>query len=122
MAKGLFGALIIRAARPADDPLAGIPDKLLILSDNRFRRTVPLTFRIRLPSQHRSTPRTGGKATCCSSMAGRCRPSIRRGELQRWRIINASAARSIGWDAGRKLLHVGSDGGLSRTPREVDDF
>ena len=34
VARGLFGAIVVRAA---DDPLAGIPDRLLILSDNRFR-------------------------------------------------------------------------------------
>ncbi len=33
MEKGLFGAFIVR---PAEDPLRGIPEKLLILSDNRF--------------------------------------------------------------------------------------
>ena len=33
IAKGSYGALIIRAA---DDPLAGIPEQLLVLSDNRF--------------------------------------------------------------------------------------
>src|SRR5262249_8444577 len=34
VARGLFGALIVRAAK---DPLTGIRDRLLILSDNRFR-------------------------------------------------------------------------------------
>ena len=34
VSKGLYGALIVR---PARDPLAGIQDRLLILSDNRFQ-------------------------------------------------------------------------------------
>ena len=36
VAKGLYGALVVRR-RAEHDPLAGIRDRLLILSDNRFR-------------------------------------------------------------------------------------
>jgi bilirubin oxidase len=36
VAKGLYGALIIRAA---DDPLAAVPEKLIVLSDNRLTTT-----------------------------------------------------------------------------------
>jgi FtsP/CotA-like multicopper oxidase with cupredoxin domain len=55
---------------------------------------------------------------------GRIMPTIeiRSGEIQRWRIVNASAARVYRFAIpGHKLLHVGSDGGLFEQPLEVDD-
>ena len=39
--KGLFGAIIIRAA---DDPLPSIPEKLIILADQRFRDDGAIDF------------------------------------------------------------------------------
>ena len=43
--------------------------------------------------------------------------------MQRLRIINASAARIYRLAIpGQKLVHVGSDGGLFATPREVDEL
>jgi FtsP/CotA-like multicopper oxidase with cupredoxin domain len=42
--------------------------------------------------------------------------------VQRWRVINASAARVYRLALpGHTLLHVGSDGGLFERPREVDE-
>jgi FtsP/CotA-like multicopper oxidase with cupredoxin domain len=49
--------------------------------------------------------------------------TIRSGEVQRWRIINASAARVFRLSIpGQTLLHVGSDGGLFEHPVEVKDI
>jgi FtsP/CotA-like multicopper oxidase with cupredoxin domain len=49
--------------------------------------------------------------------------SIRSGETQRWRIINASAARVYRLSIpGQTLLHVGNDGGLFERPVERDDI
>jgi bilirubin oxidase len=49
--------------------------------------------------------------------------SLRPGEWQRLRIINAAAARVFRLAIpGQKLVHVGSDGGLFEKPREVDEL
>ena len=48
---------------------------------------------------------------------------MKPGEVQMWRIVNASAARVYRLAIpGEKLLVVGSDGGLLERPKEVDDF
>jgi bilirubin oxidase len=91
VAMGLFGGIIVRAP---NDPLAarGIPDKLLILSDNRFDSTGAIDF---------PDPRSiaagvdleNGREGNVLFVNGQVMPTIpiRRGELQRWRIVNASA-------------------------------
>ncbi|MEO7042619.1 MAG: multicopper oxidase family protein, partial [Gemmatimonadaceae bacterium] len=49
--------------------------------------------------------------------------TIRSGEVQRWRVINASASRVYRLAIpGQTLLHVGSDGGLFEHPREVNEI
>jgi FtsP/CotA-like multicopper oxidase with cupredoxin domain len=49
--------------------------------------------------------------------------SIKPGEVQRWRIINASAARVYRLAIpGQSFLHVGSDGGLFEKPIEVREL
>jgi FtsP/CotA-like multicopper oxidase with cupredoxin domain len=121
VAKGLYGALIIR---PAHDPLEGIPERLMILSDNRFRPdgSVDLPDPKSLAAQIDEENGYEGNVLLVN---GRATPtlSIRRGELQRWRIVNASAARVYRLAIpGQKLIHVGSDGGLFEKPREVDDL
>ena len=48
---------------------------------------------------------------------------IRRGEVQRWRIVNASAARIYRLAIpGHRFLHVGTDGGLFEHPVEVSEL
>jgi FtsP/CotA-like multicopper oxidase with cupredoxin domain len=121
VARGLFGALIVR---PANDPLAGIPDRLMILSDNRFLPEGSVDIPDHM-SQAGHVDSENGREGNVLFVNGRVMPtlSIRPGELQRWRIINSAAARIYKLAIpGRKLVHVGSDGGLFATPREVDDL
>ena len=121
IAKGLFGAIIIRAA---DDPLAGIPEKLLVLSDNRFRPDGSIDW----PdpdSPQGQVDMENGREGDALFVNGRVLPTltIRRGEVQRWRVINASAARVYRLAlAGQTLLHVGDDGGLFERPAEVSEI
>jgi FtsP/CotA-like multicopper oxidase with cupredoxin domain len=123
VAMGLFGAIIVRAA---DDPLAarGIPEKLLILSDNRFESDGSVSF---------PDPRSiaaeidveNGREGNVLFVNGQVMPSIpiRRGQVQRWRVVNASASRVYRLAlAGQSLIHVGSDGGLFGRPVEVPDI
>jgi bilirubin oxidase len=121
VARGLYGALIVR---PAVDPLAGIPDRLLVLSDNRFKAdgSVDLPDHMSLAGQ---IDAENGREGNVLFVNGQAMPtlSIKPGEIQRWRIINSSAARIYRLAIpGRKLIHVGSDGGLFEKPRDVDDL
>jgi bilirubin oxidase len=119
VAKGLVGALIVRAA---DDPLpATIQEKLLILADQRFRPDGSIDLPDPRSPEGRLDEENGREGNVFF-VNGKERPTItiRPGELQRWRVINASAARvyrlSIG---GLPFLHIGSDGGLFERPRGV---
>jgi len=118
---GLFGALIVRAD---DDPLAGIPEKLLVLADNRFRADGSIDVPEKGSMQARFDEENGREGDVLF-VNSQVLPAIdiRPGEAQRWRIVNASAARvyRLGL-TGATMLHVGSDGGLFERPVEVDEL
>jgi bilirubin oxidase len=121
VAKGLFGALIVRAA---DDPIASIPEKLLILSDNRFLPDGSIDFPDSNSVQAEGDEENGREGNVLF-VNGKIMPTltIRSGEVQRWRVINASASRVYRLAIpGQTLLHVGSDGGLFEHPVEVKDI
>jgi bilirubin oxidase len=119
VAKGLFGAIIVRAR---DDPLAGIPERLLILSDNRFRADGSVDF----PEPHSLAgirDEENGREGDVLFVNGQIAPAvpIRSGQVQRWRVVNVAAARVFRLAlAHHTLLHVGSDGGLFERPVAVD--
>lgn len=122
VARGLFGALVVRAA---DDPLpASLPERVLILSDNRFREDGSID----LPDPDSPEGRAdfeNGREGDVLFVNGRVMPTleIRAGEVQRWRVINASAARVYRLAlTGHTFLHVGSDGGLFERPVEVEEI
>jgi FtsP/CotA-like multicopper oxidase with cupredoxin domain len=115
VAKGLYGAIIVRAS---DDPLQALPEKLLILSDNRFLADGSVDV------QDEHSPRgrvdfENGREGDVRFVNGQIMPTIalRSGDVQRWRVINASAARVYRLRLpGHEFLHVGSDGGLFERP------
>lgn len=121
ISKGLYGAVIVLAA---NDPLPAMPEKLLILSDNRFHPDGSVDV---------AAPRTAaaivdeenGREGNVMLVNGQVMPKIRirSGETQRWRIINASAARVFRLAIpGQRLLQVGSDGGLFEHPSEEKEL
>lgn len=122
VAMGLFGGFIVRSPT---DPLAerGIPEKLLILSDNRFDSTGAVAF----PdpkSIDAMIDLENGREGNVLFVNGQVMPTIpiRRGEVQRWRIVNASASRVYRLSvAGQRLIQVGTDGGLFEHAVEVPD-
>ena len=121
VAKGLYGAVIVRAA---DDPIAHLPEKLLILSDNRIRDDGSVDLPDRLTPSWRIDQENGREGDLLF-VNGEVGPTltIRSGEIQRWRIINASAARMYRLALpGHTFLHVGSDGGLFERPVERDEI
>jgi bilirubin oxidase len=124
VAKGLYGALVVLPARPSEDPLAGIRDRLLILSDNRFKPDGSVDLPDHMSPEGHVDAENGREGNVLF-VNGQTMPaiSIRPGELQRLRIINSSAARIYRLAIpGQKLIHVGSDGGLFATPREEDEL
>ncbi len=121
VAHGLHGALIIRAD---DDPLRHLPEQLLVLWDNRL----DADGAIDIPDPDSPAGRTdfeNGREGPLHFVNGKLAPeiAIRAGEVQRWRIVNASAARFYRLALeGHTLLHVGSDGGLFEVPVEVPEI
>jgi bilirubin oxidase len=121
VAKGLYGGIIVRAA---DDPLPDIPEQLLILSDNRFLEDGSID----MPDRHSPAGNVdfeNGREGDVLFVNGQIMPviSLRAGEVQRWRVVNASAARIYRLAIpGHELLHVGSDGGLFEKPVPTDEI
>jgi len=121
VARGLYGGLVVRD--PAD-PLPPVAERLLILSDNRFLPDGSLD----LPDPHSSQGRIdfeNGREGDVLFVNGEQMPTlrIRSGEVQRWRVVNASAGRFYRLHLpGHTLTHVGSDGGLFERPVEVDEI
>jgi bilirubin oxidase len=120
VALGLFGAVIVRAA---DDPLPALREQVLILADNRFTGTGTIDFADRR-SLRGHADEVNGREGDVLFVNGEVMPTlaIRSGEVQRWRIINASAARVYRLAlSGAPMLHVGNDGGLFERPLEVNE-
>jgi len=118
--KGLFGAIVVHAA---DDPLPVMRERLLILSDNRFLQDGTIDFP-EPSSHHGGIDEENGREGPVLFVNGHVMPtfSIRSGEVQRWRVVNASAGRIYRIAIpGVSFLQVGTDGGLLEKPREVKD-
>jgi bilirubin oxidase len=121
VARGLYGAIVVHAA---DDPLRGIPERLLVLSDNRFGPDGALDLPDLKTMQGRIDVENGREGDIVF-VNGEIAPTlaIRAGEVQRWRIVNASAARVYRLSLpGQTFLHVGSDGGLFERPVETPEI
>ncbi len=122
VAKGLYGALIIRSD---DDPLPkSLSEKIIVLSDNRF--TSAGSIDIPDPAtQAGLIDEENGREGNTFFVSGHVMPTIgiQSGEVQRWRIINASASRvyrlSLG---GQSFTQVGSDGGLFEHPVDMKEI
>ena len=122
IAKGLYGAIIVRD--PHDPLPASLPEKVLVLSDNRILPDGSLD----LPDPESPAGRAdmeNGREGEVLLVNGQVMPTltIRSGEVQRWRIVNASAARVYRLAlTGHTFLHVGTDGGLFERPVEVSEI
>jgi bilirubin oxidase len=122
VAMGLYGAIVVRAA---DDPLpASLTERVLLLSDNRFRDDDAIDLPAHGSPQARLDAENGREGDVVF-VSGAVLPTlvIRSGEVQRWRVINASAARVYRLELpGHTLLQVGTDGGLFERPVEVREL
>jgi len=122
VAMGLYGGIIVRAP---DDPLAarGIPDKLLILADNRFDARGAVAFPDPA-SVDAIIDLENGREGNVLLVNGQVMPTISMGpgELQRLRIVNASASRVYRLAVpGQQIIQVGTDGGLIEHPVNKPD-
>ena len=122
IAKGLYGGIIVRAA---DDPLPkSIAEKLLILSDNRLNPDGSIDFP-EPRSHHAAVDEENGREGNVLFVSGKVMPTIRirRGEVQRWRIVNASASRVYRLAMpGHPFMHIGNDGGLFEHPVDAKEI
>lgn len=108
--RGLAGAFIVR---PRQDPLAGIPERLLMVSD------------LKLDSAGQIAPNDAddwmnGREGQFALVNGQHRPALNfaDGGRERWRIWNACSARYLRLQLpGSTLTLVGSDGGLIERPQ-----
>jgi FtsP/CotA-like multicopper oxidase with cupredoxin domain len=116
VARGLFGALIVR---PSEDPIpAAVPDRLLLLHDIRVNSRGSLI----IPPSSAEEQGWEGNVMLVN---GQIQPTLalHAGEVQRWRIINGSIARYYRLSLqGHSFLHVGSDGGLFERPVERQEI
>ncbi|MDQ3243827.1 MAG: multicopper oxidase family protein [Gemmatimonadota bacterium] len=122
IAMGLYGAVIIR---PPRDPVpAAVTEKVLIFADNRFTSDGSVDFPDPASIPGRIDFENGREGPILF-VNGRVMPAmnIRSGEVQRWRVVNASAARVLRLALrGHTFLHIGNDGGLFEHPLEVNEI
>ncbi|WP_323121034.1 multicopper oxidase family protein [Burkholderia alba] len=109
--RGLAGPFIVRAA---DDPLAAWPERKLFFSDLKLARDGSIPPNDLMDWMN-------GREGQFVLVNGARRPRFEVGGDERWRLWNACSARylRITFDDGRPFVHVGTDGGLFETPRDV---
>ncbi len=122
VAQGLYGAIVIRSS---SDPLPkSLREKVLILSDNRFRGDGSIELSDEL-SDKGQVDLVNGREGNVFFVSGKQMPviDIEPGEIQRWRIVNASASRiyrlALG---GQSFQQIGSDGGLFEHPADMKEI
>ncbi len=122
VAKGLYGAIIVRAS---DDPLPrSLTEQVIMLADNRFLPDGSIDLP-HMGSHQATIDEENGREGDVLFVNGQVMPTITvgSGEVQRWRVINASASRVYRLAIpGQTMLHVGSDGGLFEKPVAVSEI
>lgn len=109
VARGLAAPLIVR---PADDPLAHLPEVTMFVTGLRLDRDAQI-------SAHTQMDWTLGRQGEALLVNGGRLPvhAVRPGTTQRWRILNATSARYLRVALeGHTLTLVGTDGGLLAAP------
>jgi FtsP/CotA-like multicopper oxidase with cupredoxin domain len=113
--RGLYGALIVRG--PGEPELDG--ERVLVLDDVRLDRDGQIKPPGWWIEQHDG--RQGGERL----VNGQREPEITMaaGQVERWRIVNASSARYVRLSVGtRPFTILGSDGGLIDAPITVTEL
>jgi FtsP/CotA-like multicopper oxidase with cupredoxin domain len=112
--KGLYGALIVRAA----DELTLDDEKVLVFDDLRVDKSGQIAKFGGLMDRH------NGREGNVRLINGTSEPelTIAAGQIERWRIVNASSARYVRLSlGGRPFQIIGTDGGLIEAPVTVTE-
>ena len=107
--KGLYGALVVRAA----DELALDDEKILVFDDLRVDKTGQIAKFGGLMERH------NGREGNVWLLNGTSEPelTIAAGQIERWRIVNASSARYVRLSLGGAPFQIiATDGGLIEAP------
>jgi FtsP/CotA-like multicopper oxidase with cupredoxin domain len=112
--KGLYGALVVRAA----DELTLDDEKILVFDDLRVDKSGQIAKFGGLMDRH------NGREGNVRLINGTSEPelTIAAGQVERWRIVNASSARYVRLSLGGKRFQIiGTDGGLIEAPVTVTE-
>ena len=107
--RGLAGPFIVR---PKMDPLAGIPERLLVMSDLKLAKDGSI-------APNDANDEMNGREGQFMLVNAQRQPVVRfdQGGRERWRIWNANSARYLRLTLpGARLTLVGTDGGLLEKP------
>jgi FtsP/CotA-like multicopper oxidase with cupredoxin domain len=107
--KGLYGALIVRGP---DEPMLDA-ERILVLDDLKLDRKGRIAKFGGLIERH------DGREGDVRLVNGKAEPelTIAAGQIERWRIVNASSARYVRLSlGGRPFRILGTDGGLLEAP------
>jgi FtsP/CotA-like multicopper oxidase with cupredoxin domain len=107
--RGLYGALVVRG--PGEPRLDA--ERVLVLDD------VALDDEGRIEPPGGWIERHDGRQGGIRLVNGRSEPTleIAGGQVERWRVVNASSARYVLLSIGRRQFHIlGTDGGLIEAP------
>lgn len=114
MEKGVYGALIVRAA----DELTLDAEKILVFDDLRVDKSGQIAKFGGLMDRH------NGREGNVRLINGKSEPefTIAAGQVERWRIVNASSARYIRLSLGGLPFQIiGTDGGLIEAPVTAEE-
>jgi FtsP/CotA-like multicopper oxidase with cupredoxin domain len=114
MERGLYGALIVRGA---GEPVLDA-ERVLVLDDLKLDRKGRIAKFGGLVQRH------DGREGDTRLVNGKAEPEleIAAGQIERWRIVNASSARYVRLSIGGKPFRIlGSDGGLLEAPVTVTE-
>jgi FtsP/CotA-like multicopper oxidase with cupredoxin domain len=112
--KGLYGALIVRGS----DELIVDREQILVFDDLKLDRAGRIAKFGGLKQRH------DGREGDVRLVNGRAEPelTIAAGQIERWRIVNASSARYVRLSLGGAPLRIiGTDGGLIEAPVTVTE-
>jgi FtsP/CotA-like multicopper oxidase with cupredoxin domain len=115
MEKGLYGALIVRAA----DDLTLDGEQTLVFDDLRVDKTGQIAKFGGLMDRH------NGREGNVRLINGASEPelTIAAGQVERWRLVNASSARYVRLSIGdRPFQIIGTDGGFIESPVTATEF
>jgi FtsP/CotA-like multicopper oxidase with cupredoxin domain len=114
MERGLYGALIVRAA----DELALDGEKLLVFDDLRVDKSGQIAKFGGLMDRHNGRE---GNVRLINGVS-ELELVIAAGQIERWRIVNASSARYVRVSlGGRPFQIIGTDGGLIEAPVTAEE-